>query len=137
MLLFKTSGATLRSVIANQRHAFLNRPKRWCPGELILVSKNRTDCRAGEKQIQYVMVLDDIRPVRQGEVKEYWPGNEGRWRFIAVCHGAAAVAEPFDLVDALGADGDAYRTVINFATLLPQHEVLVLARLNGSGRRRR
>ncbi len=85
MLLFKTSGRTLGSVVANQCHAFRGQPKDWARGEVVLVSKNRGDCAPGEKQIQHVMRLVTVRPLRPGESERLWPGTEGRWRFLVPC----------------------------------------------------
>lgn len=76
MYLFKTSGKTFNSVIKNQKHAFSSMPRDWHPNELVLVSKNKTDCNYGEKQIQYTMRLNNIRLLQPGEAEKYWPGNE-------------------------------------------------------------
>ena len=65
-MLFKTSGATFASVVKNQKHAFKNQPRDWQVGEIVLVSKNLADCDKGERQIQYVMELDSIRPIKPG-----------------------------------------------------------------------
>jgi hypothetical protein len=85
MYLFKTSGSTLPGVVAHQKHAYRNKPAGWSVGELVLVSKNRADCSSGEKQIQYVMRLRNIRPLAPGEAERLWPGNEGRWRYLVEC----------------------------------------------------
>jgi 5-methylcytosine-specific restriction protein A len=83
MLLFKTSANTINSVVANQKHAFKGQPQNWESGEIILVSKNRNDCRPGEKKIQYIMFLDNIRQTGDKEFEKYWPNNKRRWKYIA------------------------------------------------------
>jgi hypothetical protein len=84
MFLFKTSGRTLGSVIANQKHAFRGRPREWDVGEWVLVSKNRADCAPTDRQIQYLMKLESIRALEPGESEHYWPGTEGRWIYSGV-----------------------------------------------------
>lgn len=122
MLLFKTSGATLDSVVKNQKHAFERRPRHWHIGEIVLVSKNRRDCDRCERQIQYVMTLDSIRSIVPGESERYWPGNEGRWRYLVLCRDTKRISRPFDLRDALGASEKEYRAVMTFKRLTPDHE---------------
>ena len=129
MLILKTSAATLASVVANQKHALVGMPRHWHPGELALISKNRTDCRS-ERQIQWVMTIDDIREILPGESQHYWPGTEGRWRFLVVGHGVKALKRPFDLSEVLGADADYYSPVVTVATLKHADELRVQARLD-------
>src|SRR5260370_17369772 len=95
MYVFKTSGTTLGGVVAHQRHAFVSQPREWQPGELVLVSKNRTDCAASEKQIQYVMRIRDVTHLAPGEAEKYWPGNEGRWKSLIRCHRTPRPPAPF------------------------------------------
>ena len=97
MLLFKTSGKTFNSVIKNEKHAFSSMPRIWSPNELVLVSKNKADCNYREKQIQYTMRLSDIRPLQYGEVEKYWPGNEGRWKYLVLCKSTKLISQPFNL----------------------------------------
>ena len=83
MFLFKTSGDTFKSVIKNQKHAYGFEPRNWAKNELVLVSKNKNDCEKGEKQIQYIMRLDNVRKLRIGEIEKYWPGNnKDRWKYL-------------------------------------------------------
>jgi hypothetical protein len=117
MYLFKTSGATFDSVIANAKHAFTGMPKDWHPGELVLVSKNRRDCAWGEKQITYTMRLDQIRPIRPGEAQRYWPGNEGRWNYLVICRDTKLISSPFDLSDVIGENASAYGPAVSFVKL--------------------
>lgn len=101
MLLFKTAGTTINSVIANQKHAFYGLPKGWFHGELALISKNKNSCRKGEKQIQHIMYLDKMRPTTHAEIERYWPNNFGRWRYIADCFNVVVLKRPFNLDDVL------------------------------------
>ena len=101
MFIFKTSGATYSSVIANQKHAFRQKPRQWKPGELILVSKNKNDCVPGEKQIHYTMRFKTIREAPQEEIESLWPGNKGRWKYIFECDSTELLPSPFNLQDIL------------------------------------
>lgn len=125
MYLFKTSGKTFDSVIKNQKHAFSSMPKDWHPNELILVSKNKTDCNYNEKQIQYTMRLDDIRPLKAGEVENYWPGNEGRWKYLVICEKTKLINQPFNLEEILGEDSKPYGPVMTFKKITPEHESII------------
>lgn len=127
MFLFKTSGATLPSVVKNQKHAFNGRPRDWHIGEIVLVSKNLADCGKSERQIQYVMVLDSIRPIQPGESERYWPGTEGRWRYLVQCHDTQRISRPFNLQEALGISAKEYRAVMTFKRLGPDHEAQLRA----------
>lgn len=117
MFLFKTSGRTIGSVVANQKHAFRGMPREWTRGELVLVSKNRADCALGEKQIQYTMRLASIRPLEPGEAELFWPGTEGRWRYLVSCSDARKLVRPFNLHEALGAKADGYSNVMTYKRL--------------------
>lgn len=127
MFLFKTSGRTLGSVVANQKHAFNGQPREWRVGEQVLVSKNRSDCALGERQIQFVMRLEKIRALKPGEAERYWPGSEGRWRYLVSCSDTKRLTLPFDLHQALGADATQYANVMTFKRLSPEHEARVVA----------
>ena len=105
MYVFKTKGSTIESVVRNQKHAFKNKPKEWERGEIVLLSKTRNSRKKGEKEIQYIMRIEDIRKAREGEVEKYWPGNEGRWNYIVECFGLIKLSLPFDLADVLGREG--------------------------------
>lgn len=125
MLLFKTSGATFVSVVKNQKHAFKNQPRDWQVGEIVLVSKNLADCDKGERQIQYVMELDSIRPIEPGESERYWPGTEGRWRYLVQCRDTQRINRPFNLREALGIAAKEYSAVMTFKRLDPEHEAKI------------
>lgn len=125
MYLFKTSGSTFDSVIENQKHAFSGMPRDWFPGELVLVSKNKSDCNYREKQIQYTMRLDDIRPIKSGEADKYWPGNEGRWKYLVICNDTKRIKQPFNLEEILGYEAKRYGPVITFSKFTPEHEKII------------
>lgn len=125
MYLFKTSGKTFNSVIKNQKHAFSSMPRDWHPNELVLVSKNKNDCNNREKQIQYIMRLDDIRPMKHGEVEKYWPGNEGRWKYLVLCKNTKLVNQSFNLEEILGVDSKSYGPVMTFRKLDQEHEKII------------
>jgi len=124
MYLFKTSGKTFNSVIKNQKHAFVGKPKNWHVGELVLVSKNKGDCAFREKQIQYTMILRDIRLLRPGEAERYWPGNEGRWKYLVLCDGTTEI-QPFNLEAVLGHEFKEYSPVMTFKKVLARHENMI------------
>lgn len=114
MYVFKTSGRTIDSVVANQRHAFASRPRDWHIGELILVCKTRVDLVPGEKQIQYTMRFGDVRPLLPGEAERYWPGTEGRWEYIVECTNTHRLRRPFELHEAIGSDARSFAPVVTF-----------------------
>ena len=124
MYLFKTSGKTFNSVVENQKHAFSSRPTDWHVGELVLVSKNKLDCQFREKQIQYTMALCDVRPLRPGEAQQYWPGTEGRWKYLILCDGTTSI-RPFNLEDVLGDESRVYSPLMTFKKILPRHESMI------------
>ncbi len=126
MFLFKTSGATFASVIANQKHAFKNKPISWRAGEIILVSKNKGDLGPGEKQISYIMRISDIKPTDDIEVETYWPGNPGRWNYIVHCQDTESVKKPFNLEEVLGTGADVYKPVMTYRRVNPEDEVALL-----------
>lgn len=133
MYLFKTSGATFNSVIKNEKHAFTSMPGDWAPGELILVSKNKVDCRATEKQIQYTMQLTDIRPLKTGEANLYWPGSEGRWHYLVLCENTRVVNQPFNLEEILGAESRSYGPIMTYRKVSPAHDKIIEAYLKKTG----
>ena len=125
MYLFKTSGRTFDSVIENQLHAFSGMPRDWSPGELVLVSKNKSDCNHWEKQIQYTMRLDDIRPIKSGEADKYWPGNEGRWKYLVICKDTKIINQPFNLDEILGDESRPYGPVMTFSKFTLKQEKMI------------
>jgi hypothetical protein len=112
--LFKTSGATFDSVIKNEKHAFSTRPSNWSKGEIVLVSKNKVDCEFREKQIQYIMQLVDIRPLKAGEVDHYWPGAKRTWNYLIICNNTKLIRKPFNLEDLLGHEHKPYAPIMTF-----------------------
>src|SRR5260370_21964577 len=130
MYVFKTSGTTLGGVVAHQRHAFVSQPGEWQPGELVLVSKNRTDCAASEKQIQYVMRIRDVTHLAPGEAEKYWPGNEGRWKYLIRCDRTHRLRAPFNLRDVLGERANVYDPVVTFKRMTRSDEERILDHLH-------
>ena len=127
MLLFKTSGNTFDSVIANQKHAFKGHPKNWEAGEIILISKNKTFCKPKEKQIQYIMFLDNIRQTNHDEFEKYWPNNQKRWKYIADCSSCLNLQKSFNILELVGQEFfHDYGRVQTFKKKDPKHEVLLL-----------
>jgi hypothetical protein len=122
MYIFKTSAETFVSVIENQKHAFASKPKKWYSGETVRVSRNVRNMDRGEKQIRYIMQLDEIRPIKPGEAEELWPGNEGRWKYLVICKNKKILEKPFNLVDILRSDAQKYKTVVSFKKLEPEDE---------------
>ncbi len=126
MYLFKTSGQTYKSVIQNQKHAFRGQPRDWHAGEIVLVSKNKSDCAPGERQIAYTMRLNTIRRASDAEIESYWPGNPGRWNYIVDCIGTEPVPTPFNLDEVLGDGAQEYSAVMTFKRIREEHETLIL-----------
>lgn len=129
MYIFKTSGATFEGVIDHQRHAFVSKPGDWNPEEYALISKNRRDLSAGEKQIQYIMKIEKIRRIRPGEVEKYWPGNEGRWKYIVECYDIVRIPQPFNLNEVLKDRAVKYRPAVSFKKLDDEDEKDILDHL--------
>jgi hypothetical protein len=126
MYLFKTSGETFESVIQNQRHAYPNKPRSWYRDEIVLVSKNKDACSPGEKQIQYVMRIQNIRQVENDEIERYWPGNRGRWKWIIDGYDTIKLIKPFDLRDVIGERASVYLHVVNFKKVKPEDEIIII-----------
>jgi len=126
MFLFKTSGNTFASVIKNQKHAFGFEPRNWKINELVLISKNKKDCKKEEKQIQYIMRLDDIRKLRKGEIEKYWPGNDkDRWKYLIIFNKTINIDQPFNLIDLLGKDSISYHPIMTCKKIEPDHEKVI------------
>jgi len=127
MYLFKTSGATFESVIRFHKHAFERKPvTSWEQGEMVLISKNKMDCSANEKQIRFLMRIENIRRASDDEIEACWPGNAGRWKYIVDCSVAERVSRQFDLREVLGTSAREYKTVQLFKKMEPDHEALIL-----------
>jgi hypothetical protein len=135
MFVFKTSGETIKSVVRNQKHAFLNIPKNWYPGEIALISKNKKDCGYKEKQIKFIGLLDNFRLLEPGEAEKLWPGNEGRWRYLVEFKEMKELIEPFDLQDVIGKHQcyDQYRGVVCYKRLPSKDETMITEFINKIG----
>jgi len=71
------------------------------------------------------MRRDDIRPLRPGEVEKYWPGNEGRWKYLVLCENTKIINQPFNLEEILGEDSKPYGPVMTFRKFDPEHEEII------------
>lgn len=132
MYIFKTSGETFDSVIRNQKHAFRTKPSELYPGELILVSKNKSDLAQNEKQIMYTMRFKDIRIATDEEIELFWPGNQGRWDYIIDCNDTKPVSIPFNLEDVLGYEARIYKPIVTFKKIESRHERLIIRHISES-----
>jgi 5-methylcytosine-specific restriction protein A len=126
MYLFKTSGTTIDSVIKNQKHAFTGAPRDWYAGEIVLVSKNKENLSIGEKQIRYIMRIENIREIRPGEAEMYWPGNEGRWKYLIECYDTIKLDRPFDLADILKESAKKFQPIMTFKRIDNSDEQLIV-----------
>lgn len=126
MLLFKTAGDTFNGVVRNEKHAFFRTPKGWETGEIVLISKNKKDCRIGEKQIQYLTFLSTLRSANHLEIEDYWPGNLGRWKYIADCYGTKKLKKGFNLDDILEGDIRVYKNITPAMKIHNLHEDEIL-----------
>ncbi len=125
MLIFKTSGETLPGVIKCHKHAYNNHPTNWSVHEPILIAKRKKDLEVGEKQIQYVARLSEIKQVtNQKELEKCW-SNVRNWRYIYILEDIIMLKNPFNLED-LGIDKTAYRPIVTFKKLPPNDESKVL-----------
>src|SRR5687767_1938865 len=99
MLLFKASGATYLKVIRHGVHAFPFSPKHIHEDEFVLLSKNRSDCRDSEKQIQYVAKVLTRRRAAEGELNRLFPGVGAgeRWKCIVELYWGRRLSKPFNL----------------------------------------
>lgn len=113
MYLFKTSGKTFDGVIRHQKHAFSHKPRAYF-GEIALISKNKVDCSKNEKQIQYIMEIEQIRPLRPGESEKYWSGTEGRWKYLVIGRNMKQISKPFNLEEVIGDRARLYGPVVTF-----------------------
>ena len=130
MYIFKTSGETFEGVIRCQKHAFVGRPRDLVSTEHVLISKNKRDLSSREKQIQYIMKIQNIRPIRPGEAERCWPGNEGRWKYIVECDGTVKLPQPFNLKEVLGkVRAKKYGPAVSFKKLDAEDETDIQAHL--------
>lgn len=131
MYIFKTSEETFDSVITNQKHAFASLPANWFNGEIVLVSKNKKSCKPGEKQIQYIMRLENIRLTTNLEIDKYWPNNHDRWKYIVDCFKTVKLSKSFNLEDLIDDAAIEYKPVVTFKKIEPDHEKAIEQYLKG------
>ncbi|MHB2034883.1 MAG: hypothetical protein ACYCVE_16170, partial [Gemmatimonadaceae bacterium] len=131
MFLFKAAGSTYRQVVRRAAHAFPPPPKDAPPGQFVLLSKNREDCRPTEQQIQYVAKLLEVREATPEELERDFPGVDAaqRWKYRVHLYWARPLDRPFSLSLIDGVDSRRYDAVQNFARLDEGDERLVFAYL--------
>lgn len=119
MFLFKASGKTYMRVVRRGTHAFAHSPTEVNRDELVLLSKNREDCRPGEHQIQFVGKIDEVRLASPSELDEFFPGVDAaeRWQYAIRLYNVFPVPAPFDLAHVPGLNEVHYRTVQGFSRL--------------------
>jgi hypothetical protein len=71
------------------------------------------------------MRLIEIRPIEPREADKYWPGNEGRWRYLVICNDKKRIIQPFNLEEVIGDESRSYRSVMTFSKLKVAQERLV------------
>jgi hypothetical protein len=71
------------------------------------------------------MRLVDIRRLQYGEVEKYWPGNEGRWKYLVLCKSTKLISQPFNLEDIIGDSAIPYGPVVTFRKIDPEHENII------------
>lgn len=101
MHIFKTSTETYGSVIKNQKHAFKTMPKDLYPGDIVVLSKNKSGLSENEKQISHYAILKKIRKCSDEEIELLWPGNSGRWNYITEFSEVIPIIRSFNLSDIL------------------------------------
>ena len=127
MYLFKTSGKTFDSVIANQKHAFRGKPSDWYAGEIVLVSKNKADLNFWEKQISYIMKINNIRQLIPGEIQRYWPTSTNNWKWLVECFDTVQLPKTFNLYDIQGLNNEKYNHIQTFCKIAQEDEARILA----------
>lgn len=128
MHIFKTSAETYESVITNRKHAFRNRPKDLSPGDIVIISKNKSGLNRNEKQISHYAILKNIRDTTDSEIEMLWPGNPGRWSYITEFSEVKKLTSSFDLVDVLSKDRAAhYGSIMTHGKIDTIDEVLLIS----------
>jgi hypothetical protein len=119
MFLFKASGATYTRVLEKGVHAFQYSPAEVNGDELILLSKNKKNCKLLERQVQAVAKLDLVRPATPTELEESFPGVKAseRWKYAVELYCIRPLTQPFNLVGIKGFNAERYKTVQGFARL--------------------
>lgn len=131
MYLYKASGATYRTVVRKELHAFPYSPAEVSEDECILLSKNREDCAMLEKQVQYAAKLHSVRAATEEELDAFFPdvAASGRWRFALKLYWVRPFRRPFNLTEVTGLNAKRYSTVQGFAKLDPTDELAMLRHL--------
>jgi antitoxin MazE len=130
MILFKTSGKTLGNVLKDRKHAFVNPPKHWSKGTMVLISKNKIDCEPDEKQISHIAKIKNIRKPKRGEIEKSWPGAKNHWNYIVELEEVKPLAKSFNLEDALKDKARFYGPAVSFKKIDGNHIKLIQPFLN-------
>ncbi len=131
MHIFKASAETYDSVISNQKHAFANSPKDISPGDIIILSKNKSGLRQGEKQIAHYAILKKIRACTDEEIETLWPGNPGRWKFITEFSEVRQIEPTFNLEEVLSAERTKhYSYLMTHGKISIEDESVIQGRIN-------
>lgn len=119
MFLFKASGKTYRRVALGAVHAFPHSPSEANRDELVLLSKNRADCRPSEKQIRFAAKIRDVRDARPAELEQLFPGvgADERWKSAIRLYNVCELERPFDLNEVTGFNAKHFRPVQGFSRL--------------------
>jgi hypothetical protein len=119
MFLFKASGATYEKVLSQGVHAFQYSPAEVNGDELVVLSKNKSDCKLLERQVQAVAKLDQVRIATPEELDEFFPGVKAseRWKYAVELYWVRALTQPFNLIGIKGFNAKRYKTVQGFARL--------------------
>jgi hypothetical protein len=130
--IFKASAETYESVISNQKHAFANSPQNINPGDIIVLSKNKSGLQKGEKQISHYAILSKIRRCTDQEIEELWPGNNGRWKYITDFLETRRFEPAFNLEEILPADRTKhYSSVMTHARFSAEDESIIKTLIEG------
>lgn len=92
--------------------------------ELVILSKNREDCRPTECQIQYLAKLLSVRRATPEELDIQFPNVSAgdRWRYMACLYWSRKLDQPFNLSGVTGLNHRRYDPVQDFARLDPDDE---------------
>lgn len=131
MHIFKASAETYDSVVSNQKHAFVNSPKDTSPGDIIILSKNKSGLRQGEKQISHYAILKKIRACTDEEIETLWPGNTGRWKYITDFSEVREIDPAFNLEEALPAErAKHYSHLMTYGKISDEDESILQDRIS-------
>jgi len=129
MLLFKVSERTINGVINYKAYALVGMPRSWVGGEIALLSKNKKDCIANEKQIKYIGIIKNICEDRN-RILDIWPKYGSRWKYKVIFSDLIKLENPFNLEDILADDSRAYKSAVSQKKVEKKHEEIILEYIN-------